>query len=141
MYDITDGGAILRRYISVNLGWWHTLKNVVDKVWQRFAPSVFAPFFYSLYPVSRFPVHSRGPQDGLIHILYLAAAYRQRIPGTKTSIRSKLKELKERASAPYSSTDQQAVFHLFNLFFLFEYAIPSVSISPSFAHLLNRHEN
>ena len=70
-YDITDGGAILRRYISVNLGWWQILKNVVEKLWQRFAVSVFAPFFHSLYPATRFPAKSRGPQDGLIHILYL----------------------------------------------------------------------
>ena len=31
-YDITDGGAILRRYMSVNLGWWYILKNVVEKL-------------------------------------------------------------------------------------------------------------
>lgn len=126
MYDITDGGEIFRRYISVNLGWWHPLKNAVEKVWQRFSLSVFAPFFHSLYPVNRFPAKSRGPQDGLIHILYLAAAYRQKIPGTRTSIRGKLKELTQRATAPYSATEPQAVYHLYNLHFLFEYAIPSV---------------
>ena len=136
MYDITDGGSILRRYMSVNLGWWHILKNVVEKLWQRFAVSVFAPFFHSLYPATRFPAKSRGPQDGLIHILYLAASYRQTIPGTRGTIRDKLEQMLAKACEPNSATDPQAVYHLHNLRFMFEYAIPSVQLFSRFCRFL-----
>ena len=119
-------GVLLRKYISVNLGWWHNLKNASEKLWQRFSLSVFAPLFHSLYPASRFPIKSRGPQDALIHFLYLAGAYRQRSPGTKETVRDKLAKLLLRAEEPHSPIDKQGVYHLYNLKFLLEYAIPSV---------------
>ena len=128
MYDCTDGGIVLRKYISVNLGWWHTLKNATEKLWQRFALSVFAPFYHSLYPSARFPIKSRGPQDALIHFLYLGAAYRQRIPGTNKTVRDKLMTLLARAEEEHSPMDEQALYHLYNLKFLFEYALPSVAL-------------
>ena len=136
MYDFTDGGVLLRKYISVNLGWWHNLKNASEKLWQRFSLSVFAPLFHSLYPASRFPIKSRGPQDALIHFLYLAGAYRQRIPGTKETVRDKLAKLLLRAEEPHSPIDKQGVYHLYNLKFLLEYAIPSVALRNPYRHTL-----
>jgi hypothetical protein len=136
MYDFTDGGVLLRKYISVNLGWWHNLKNASEKLWQRFSLSVFAPLFHSLYPASRFPIKSRGPQDALIHFLYLAGAYRQRIPGTKETVRNKLKKLLLRAEEAHSPIDKQGVYHLYNLKFLLEYAIPSVALRSLYRNTL-----
>jgi hypothetical protein len=68
--------------------------------------------------------------------LYLAGAYRQRIPGTKETVRDKLAKLLLRAEETHSPIDKQGVYHLYNLKFLLEYAIPSVALRSPYRHTL-----
>jgi hypothetical protein len=113
MYDSEDNGATFRKYNSVNLAWWHTYKHAANKLWEEFAPTVFAPLWHLLYPGSQFHAKIGSFPSLIAHLTYLRVAY----PGIKVQLHSLL----QRDNLDVHRTNMAA-----NLEFLFEFAIPTV---------------
>jgi hypothetical protein len=115
MYDVSNGGHLLRKYVSVNLSWWHTLKHASHTVWKKFADILWAPLWHALYPTSMFFKSNQSPQDELVHMVHVANAYR--------TVRADFNVLRlARTCTP------NTLALLNNLHFLFEYAIPAVNL-------------
>jgi len=114
MYDPGHPSTtVLRKYMSINLSWWHTLKHVIHKTWKAFANDLFGPLWHTLYPSSLFFIKSQSPQDELLHMLHVVFSY--------PTFRKDLQALRDNDEL---SLPNLAAVH--DLFFLCEYAIPSV---------------
>jgi hypothetical protein len=113
MYDSSDAGATFRKFNSVNLAWWHTYKHAANKLWETFAPTVFAPLWHLLYPGSQFHIRIGSFPSLIAHLTYLRVAY--------PSIKAQLQTLLRRDNLDVHQTNMAA-----NLEFLFEFAIPTV---------------
>jgi hypothetical protein len=113
MYDSKDAGATFRKFNSVNLAWWHTYKHAANKLWETFAPTVFAPLWQQLYPGSQFHIRIGSFPSLIAHLTFLRVAY--------PSIKVQLHTLLRRDNLDAHQTNMAA-----NLEFLFEFAIPTV---------------
>ena len=116
MYDISEGGKLLRKYASANLSWWHTLKHASHTVWKKFAEVFWCPLWHFLYPTTMFFKNNQSPQDELLHMLHVAHSYE----------RNKAQFNALRLGNTLDPNSQTLVN---NLHFLFEYAIPAVHTS------------
>lgn len=114
-----DAGEPLRKFISISLAWWHSMKHAVHKVWNEFALEIWAPMWHQLYPSSLFRIKGQHPSDEILHMLYAAHAYDTRLK----PILMKMAHASELAK--YSETNAVMVK---DLVFLFEFAIPSVPL-------------
>jgi hypothetical protein len=115
MYDRSDGGRLMRTYVSCNLGWWHTYKLVALKLWKVFAPSLLAPLWHHLYPNSQFHIKPSSLASVLYHYLALHWSY----PSIKDELTGLL-------SIPADQTSLRFMNTVKDLIFFFEYAIPTV---------------
>ena len=75
MWDESDGAAMLRRYNSFNLAWWHTFKYACLKVWKMFKDEVWAPLWHHLYPGHRFFEKPGSLPCVITHLLQVQLAY------------------------------------------------------------------
>ena len=75
MYDKSGGGQEMRKYMSVNLAWWHNFKQVSKSIWRAFANTIWAPLWHRLYPSSKFSPNPHSPQEPALHFLFMARAY------------------------------------------------------------------
>ena len=74
-YDAMNVGQCLRRCISLNLGFWHTWKHLVGKIWKHFADEVFAPLHRVLNPKSHFQLASKTPLSQTVMLVCIKEAY------------------------------------------------------------------
>ena len=112
-YDTTETASHLRRYVSLSLAWWHSMKHAVHQVWKFFALSLWAPMWHHLYPGSLFLIKGKSPQDEISHLLYAAHAY----PAIAEDLHGLLTD---------RTLSQGNLAMVKDLIFLFEFAIPSV---------------
>ena len=119
-YDALNVGQCLRRFISLNLGYWHTWKHLVGKIWKTFADEVFAPLHFALNPSSHFRLSSSTPLSQTVILVAIKEAY---FHGPDLELRAHIDadDFKARPLA-----DQTL---LLDLYFLFECAIVVVHTS------------
>ena len=118
MYTNTETAAAMRRYISLSLAWWHSLKHAVHQVWKFFALELWAPLWHHLYPADLFLIKGKSPQDEISHLLYVAYAY----PDFADDLRALVTERTLTAGNIAMVKD---------FIFLFEFAIPAVTFFPT----------
>jgi hypothetical protein len=113
MYDKSGGGQEMRKYMSINLAWWHNFKQVTKTIWRSFANTIWAPLWHRLYPSSKFSPNPHSPQEPALHFLFMARAY--------PSFKDELNEaLDDNQVGPVGKAMLQ------NIKFLCEFAIPTV---------------
>lgn len=61
MYDRTDCGRHLRKYVGCSLAWWHNYKWAMHRLCTVFGNDFIAPFFHSLFPNSSFLANKMKP--------------------------------------------------------------------------------
>lgn len=118
MYDVSGGGAQLRKHMSMNLCWWHNLKQASHTIWKKFADVLWAPLWHTLYPTSMFYKTNRSPQDELVHMLHAASAW--------PDIRDDVAHILRTPDSGEGSVSANSKSLARNLIFLFDYAIPAV---------------
>jgi len=113
-YDALNVGQCLRRFISLNLGFWHTWKHLVGKIWFHFADEVFAPLHRHMFPRSHFQITSSTPLNQTVMLVCIKEVY---FAGLHLLLRGQIDadDFSERPLA-----DQTL---LLDLYFLFECAI------------------
>ena len=121
-YDALNVGQCLRRFISLNLGYWHTWKHLVGKIWNQFADEVFAPLHFHLKPDSHFQLASSTPLNQTVLLVCIKEAY-FRGPDLQLKAYIDADDFKERP------LEDQTL--LLDLFFLFECAIVVVQTTRS----------
>ena len=117
MYDVSGGGSQLRKHMSINLCWWHNLKQASHTIWKKFSDILWAPLWHHLYPDSAFFKTNQSPQDELVHMLHAASAW--------PDIRDQLVAMNLPSVGGLSVNSKSLVA---NLIFLFDYAIPAVKL-------------
>jgi hypothetical protein len=113
-YDAMNVGQCLRRFISLNLGFWHTWKHLVGKIWYHFADEVFAPLHRVLSPNTHFHVTQSTPLSQSVMLVCVKEAY---FAGPNVLLRN-LIDANDFKRKPLA--DQTL---LLDLYFLFECAI------------------
>jgi len=121
-YDALNVEQCLRRFISLNLGYWHTWKHLVGKIWKQFADEVFAPLHFHLNPDAHFQLASSTPLNQTLILVCLKEAY-FRGPDLQLKAYIDADDFKERP------LEDQTL--LLDLFFLFECAIVVVQTTRS----------
>jgi hypothetical protein len=122
MYDRSDGGKIIRQNCGVSLGWWHTYKHVALTVWEKFAPTVFAPLFHFLYPGTQFYEKSKNLTHVLAMFQCCMTAYRDIYPQLRRDV----------ADVGLSMDIRRP---LEELMFVLDFALPVVPASHCYPHL------
>ena len=113
-YDAMNVGQCLRRCISLNLGFWHTWKYLVGRIWYHFADEVFAPLQRILSPRSNFLIAAKSPLSQTVMLVCIKEAYFAG-PGEH------LRECIDDDDFENQALEDQAL--LLDLYFLFECAI------------------
>ena len=126
MYDKSGGGQEMRKYMSVNLAWWHNFKQVTKTIWRSFANTIWAPLWHRLYPSSKFSPNPHSPQEPALHFLFMARAY----PSFKDELQEALDD---------NQVGAVGKAMLSNIQFLCEFAIPTVH--PLFANEIVSYSN
>lgn len=120
-YDAMNVGQCLRRGISLNLGFWHTWKHLVGKIWYHFADEVWAPLHRHLTPSAHFLLTQKTPLSQTVMFVCVKEAY---FAGPHLHLRECIDgdDFEERPM------EDQTL--LLDLYFLFECAIIVVHLSP-----------
>ena len=113
MYDKSGGGQEMRKYMSINLAWWHNFKQVTKTIWRAFANTIWAPMWHRLYPSSKFSPNPHSPQEPALDFLFMARAY----PSFKNDLNEALED---------NQVGKVGKSMLQNIKFLCEFAIPTV---------------
>ena len=116
-YNTTGGGRLWRKFNSINLAWWHTVKHASFKIWKEFSQRLLAPWWHEMYPNGQFHVKPSSYPNVQAHLLLLHMSY---------------PKLKWRIQQTMLGEDMQPRYKTFlaDLVFLFEFAIPTVHIQP-----------
>ena len=113
MYDRTDGGAVFRKYVSINMAYWHTFKHAAMQIWRFFGNTLFAPMFHYLFPsVAFFTTVSSFP---------MVQAFLQWLKLSYPEVRDLLNE-----AIRVQDPGTPALCLLQDMKFLFEFIIPAV---------------
>jgi hypothetical protein len=118
MYDQSGGGALLRQHCSINLGWWHTYKHVCLKVFQEFAPTVFAPLHHWHHPGTEFFKDTKRLMHVVCYFQMLLMSYKEVCDQVRTSVAD-------------VSLDPAIRVALQNFMFVCDFAIPTVPPQPT----------
>jgi hypothetical protein len=112
-YNVTDGGRLFRKYNSINLAWWHTMKYASMRIWSCFAQHFLAPWWHTMYPSGQFHTHMGKLPPVTGHLLLLHVSY----PKFKEKLADAMNTIN---LAPRYLT------YLQDLQFMCEFAIPTV---------------
>ena len=96
----------MRKYLSCNLTYWHSYKQAVKMIWKY-------DLWHRMYPGYKFNVCNPSPQEGSMHLVYMARAH------------PKFKDVLENATAQ-EGLKKPSKAMLLNIQFLCEFAIPAV---------------
>ena len=76
MYDRSGIGSQWKDRVFISLGLWHTYKQANLKVYQKYALTVFGPFFHHLFPGTKF-----FPKPRLVQVVttftYIRLSYKR----------------------------------------------------------------
>ena len=85
MYDKKVASSALRDRMPILLGVWHPVKHLMELVWRRFGPILFAPMTHFIWPGTNY---YDKPRTIRFHIMYAlcAAASKTILPHIQDSI-------------------------------------------------------
>ena len=115
MYDKSGSGKTLRQYVHVSLALWHNYKWATGKILSVFGADFIAPFFHDLFPDKTIDTNNMSHSACTTLLSYMRLSY--------SSFRQQL--INEMNSSVLSASARK---NLSNLFHLFEFFIPVVSL-------------
>ena len=114
MYDRSNAGLPLQRFMGVSLAWWHNYKWATRRILIVFALDFIAPMFHFLFPAREFSMMKTSHTAGTTLLSYIRLAY----PAFRQQLQSAL-------ANPVLNVRQKTL--LTNLMHLCEFFIPVVS--------------
>ena len=114
MYDRTNCGAQLRKFMSVSLAWWHNYKWATKMICKIFSSDFFVPLYHHLFPDRQCNIAMWSHTGIVTFCNYIRLAY----PAFREQLRQSL--------TGQLSTRQRVL--LTNLTDLCEFFIPVVSL-------------
>lgn len=75
MYDTSNAGRRLRRYMGVSLAWWHSFKWATKRIVVTFACDFIAPMFHSLFPTKEINPMKLSHTSACTLLSYIRLAY------------------------------------------------------------------
>lgn len=121
MYDNSQCGLLLRRYMSLSLAWWHNYKWTTKMIIRVFSNDFIMPLFHHLFPDRGFAIDKVGHTALCTYLSYIRLSY----PGFREQLNTALRRDGLR--------DSQRVL-LTNLRDLCEFFIPVVIIFVIYSH-------
>lgn len=115
MYDRSDAGRNLRRYMGVSLAWWHSFKWATKRIVVVFACDFIAPMFHSLFPTKELSPMKISHTSACTLLSYIRLAY----PSFRGALEAAL-------ANPVLLPRQLAILR--NLSYLCEFFIPVVCL-------------
>ena len=94
----------MRQYLSCNLAFWHSYKQAVKMICKYFANTIWGPLWHRMYPGSKFNVCTPSPQEGSMHIVYMARAYPKFKDELENAIVGRAQRSKRSNATQYSSS-------------------------------------
>ena len=114
MYDKSNCGQHLRKYVGVSLAWWHNYKWATFRICKVFGADFIAPFFHVLFPDRCYDIQKMGLPSITTILSYIRLAY--------TDFRQDLLTMYNEQH----SLSAGSKLLISNLFILMEYMIPAV---------------
>ena len=118
MYDPSDVGKPMRKWLTVQLGTWHCYKQGNTVVWDHWAPRVFAPLFHEIISDANFNQKARLSTIARF-FTYVRLAY----PTFRAELTTTLK------SMTALGVDRVGISYLRDLKKLIEFFIPVVRVN------------
>ena len=118
MFDLSNVGAPMRRWLCVQLGTWHPYKQANSVLWSHWGPRIFGPLFNELIPNANF--NRKAKLSTIVKFLNIVRiSYRSWKGDLNTALRQ----------AQSNNVDLVAISHFRDLTKLMQFFIPAVSSS------------
>ena len=75
MYDNSQCGRLLRRYMSLSLAWWHNYKWTTKMIVKVFSNDFIMPLFHHLFPLRGFAINKVGHTALQTYLSYIRLSY------------------------------------------------------------------
>ena len=76
MYDRSNCGRLLRRYMCLSLAWWHNYKWAVKQIVRVFSSDFIVPMFHHLFPDNGFVVDKISHTSLVTYLTYIRLSYK-----------------------------------------------------------------